>query len=140
MLRTQLGNFGLAEDRYMNGTTTPIYVKYAKDNDFAPESITLPSGTQAHWIGSSRAKKVVVYFHGGGYVLPCGPGHLVWLDDLQNSLGPNVSILLLAYDLAPEHPYPAQLKQAVELLRYLVETEGRSPSDLVIGGDSAGGT
>jgi acetyl esterase/lipase len=50
-----------------------------------------------------------------------------------------VSILLLAYDLAPEHTYPTQLKQAIELLRYLVETNGRDPSDLVIGGDSAGG-
>lgn len=64
---------------------------------------------------------------------------MLWLDDLQKSLGPDVSALLLAYDLAPEHPYPAQLRQAVELLRYLVETDGRSPSDLILGGDSAGG-
>ena len=78
-------------------------------------------------------------YTGGGYVMPCGPGHQLWLNDLQKSLGPSVSALLLAYDLAPEHTYPTQLKQAVELLRYLVETEGRSPSDLVLGGDSAGG-
>ena len=71
--------------------------------------------------------------------MPCGPGHMLWLDDLQKSLGPDVSALLLAYDLAPEHKYPTQLRQAVELLRYLVETDGRSPSDLVLGGDSAGG-
>jgi acetyl esterase/lipase len=71
--------------------------------------------------------------------MPSGPGHQAWLNDLQTSLGPDVSALLLAYDLAPEHPYPAQLKQAIELLRYLVETEGRNPSDLVLGGDSAGG-
>jgi acetyl esterase/lipase len=139
MFRTQLGNLDLAQDRYMNGTTTPIYLKFAKDNDFTPESITLPSGAQAHWFGSSSVKKVIVYFHGGGYVMPCGPGHQTWLNDLQKSLGPDVSALLLAYDLAPEHTYPTQLKQAVELLRYLVETEGRNPSDLVLGGDSAGG-
>lgn len=71
--------------------------------------------------------------------MPCGPGHQLWLDDLQKSLGDDVSALLLAYDLAPESTYPTQLKQAVELLRHLVETEGRSPSDLVLGGDSAGG-
>jgi acetyl esterase/lipase len=71
--------------------------------------------------------------------MPCGPGHMVWLDDLQKSLGPDVSALLLAYGLAPEHTYPTQLKQAVELLRHLVETEKRSPSDLILGGDSAGG-
>jgi acetyl esterase/lipase len=76
---------------------------------------------------------------GGGYVMPCGPGHQLWLNDLQKSLGPDVSALLLAYDLSPEHTYPTQLKQAVELIRHLVETEGRDPADLVLGGDSAGG-
>jgi acetyl esterase/lipase len=138
MFRTQLGSLDLAQDRYLNGTTTPIYLKFAKDNNFTPESIVLPSGTQAHWFGSSSARKVLVYFHGGGYVMPCGPGHQLWLNDLQTSLGPDVSALLLAYDLAPEHKYPAQLMQAVELIRYLVETEGRNPADIVLGGDSAG--
>ena len=71
--------------------------------------------------------------------MPCGPGHQTWLNDLQTSLGPDVSALLLAYDLAPEHPYPTQLTQAVELLRHLVETEGRDPADMILGGDSAGG-
>ncbi|KAL6704309.1 hypothetical protein ACN47E_008373 [Coniothyrium glycines] len=139
VFRAQLGNLDLAADRYMNGTTNPVYRKYAHDNNFPPDSITLPSGVQAHWFGSRSAKKVLVYFHGGGYVLPCGPGHMLWLDDLQKSLGPDVAALLLAYDLAPEHKYPTQLRQATELLRYLVETEGRSPADLVLGGDSAGG-
>jgi hypothetical protein len=64
MFRTQLGNLDLAQDRYMNGTTTPIYLKFAKDNGFTPASITLPSEAQAHWFGSSSAKKVIVYFHG----------------------------------------------------------------------------
>lgn len=64
MFRTQLGNLDLAADRYMNEATSPMYLKYAHDNKFAPDSITLPSGTQAHWFGSSGAKKVLVYFHG----------------------------------------------------------------------------
>lgn len=123
----------------MNGNTTSNYLKHAKNSKFTPESITLPSGTQAHWFGSSSANKVIVYLHGGGYVLPCTPGHMVWLDDLRKSMRPDVSAVLLAYDLAPEHPYPAQLKQAVELMHHLVVTEGRNPADLVVGGDSAGG-
>lgn len=71
--------------------------------------------------------------------MPCTSGHILWLDSLQKSLGPNISALLLAYDLAPEAAYPTQLRQAAELLRYLTETEGRLPSDLILGGDSAGG-
>jgi acetyl esterase/lipase len=87
----------------------------------------------------SECCSVLTVYIGGGYVWPCGPGYHAWLHDLQKSLGPDVSILLLAYGLAPEHTYPTQLKQGVELLRYLVETDGRDPSDLVLGGDSAGG-
>jgi hypothetical protein len=65
MFRTALGNLTLAQDRYIGGaSSTPTYLKYAKEHDFAPESITLPSGTQAHWLGSKSAKKVLVYFHG----------------------------------------------------------------------------
>lgn len=48
----------------MNGTTTPIYLKYAKDNNFEPDSIALPLGEQAHWLGNKNAKKTLVYFHG----------------------------------------------------------------------------
>ena len=65
MMRTQLGGTNIAQDRYMNPpSTTPTYLKYAKDNKFAPESITLPSGTQAHWIGNKNAKQIIIYFHG----------------------------------------------------------------------------
>lgn len=46
---------------------------------------------------------------------------------------------MLAYTLAPEAEYPTQLCQAAELLHYLINTEHRSPSSLIIGGDSAGG-
>ncbi|KAF2790675.1 alpha/beta hydrolase fold domain-containing protein [Melanomma pulvis-pyrius CBS 109.77] len=143
MMRTQLGGLNLAQDRHLNpANTTPTYLKFAKDNGFAPESITLPSGKLAHWIGSKSAKQVIVYYHGGGYVMPCGPGHMQYLLSLKDTLvaqGTDAAILLLAYDLAPEFKYPTQLRQAVEVLRYLVETEGRNPSDLTLGGDSAGG-
>ncbi|RAR03607.1 alpha/beta hydrolase fold domain containing protein [Stemphylium lycopersici] len=138
--RTNLGNLDLAQDRYINGgSSTPAYIKHAEQHDFVPDSITLPSGAQAHWLRSRSAKKVLVYFHGGGYVMPCSAGHLLWLDDFQKSLGPDVSALLLAYDLAPEAKYPTQLKQAIELLHHLVHTDSRDPSDLILAGDSAGG-
>lgn len=138
--RTHLGNLDLAQDRYVTSTnSTPVYHQYCKSQNLTPSSITLPSGIQAHWLGNKDAQKVLVYFHGGGYVLPCTTGHIPWLDDLRKNVGPDVSALLLAYDLAPEHTYPTQLRQAVELIRYLTKTEGRNPADIVVGGDSAGG-
>ncbi|KAJ4320736.1 hypothetical protein N0V94_003268 [Neodidymelliopsis sp. IMI 364377] len=138
--RAHLGSLSLAQDRYLSSpTASPVYLQHCTSQKLTPESITLASGTQAHWLGSKDAPKVLVYFHGGGYVLPCTPGHLQWLDDLQKRLGPSVSALLLAYDLAPEATYPTQLRQGIELVRYLTETENRSPSDIILGGDSAGG-
>ncbi|KAF2111572.1 Alpha/Beta hydrolase protein [Lophiotrema nucula] len=138
MMRSQLGSLTLAQDRYVDVPTTTAYEKFAEATGFTPHSITLPSGILAHWIGDSAAKKVLVYYHGGGYVLSATPGHLQMLADIKDSV-PDTAVLLLAYDLAPEHTYPTQLRQAIEVLRYLVETEGRDPSHISIGGDSAGG-
>lgn len=65
MFRTNLGNLDLAQDRYMNGaSSTPAYLQHAEKYKFVPDSIKLPSGTQAHWLGSRSAKKVFVYFNG----------------------------------------------------------------------------
>ncbi|KAF2264859.1 alpha/beta-hydrolase [Lojkania enalia] len=142
MTRTQLGSLDLAQDRYMSPMTTPTYLKFAKDNGFAPESSTLPSGTLAHWLGNKNAKNVILYYHGGGFVVPLSPGHLMFLTELKDTLitqGTDTAILILAYDLAPESKYPTQLRQAVEALKYLVESEGRGPSTITLGGDSAGG-
>ncbi|KAF2189098.1 alpha/beta hydrolase fold domain-containing protein [Zopfia rhizophila CBS 207.26] len=142
MMRTQLANLNLAQDRYLNPLTTPTYMQFAKDKEFAPESITLPDGAQAHWIGSKNAKKLIVYYHGGGYVIPANTGQMQYLLDMKDSLiaqGSDTAVVFLAYSLAPEAIYPTQLKQAVELLRYLIETEGRDPSNIILGGDSAGG-
>jgi len=138
MMRTQLGSTNLAQDRYMNPLLPETYDKFAKKQGFAPDSVTLPSGCQAHWIGDRNAEKVILYLHGGGYVLAASEGHLQMLLDIKNELT-NTAILVPAYYLAPEHIYPTQLRQATEALRYLVETEGRDPSKITVGGDSAGG-
>lgn len=69
-------------------------------------------------------------------------GHFSYLVDMKDTLnaqGSDTAVLVLAYSLAPENVYPTQLTQAVEVLRYLVKTTGRIPSDISIGGDSAGG-
>jgi acetyl esterase/lipase len=53
--------------------------------------------------------------------------------------GKSVSSLFLQYDLAPGGQYPRQLTQAVELVRYCVETLHKSPSKITLLGDSSGG-
>lgn len=59
--------------------------------------------------------------------------------DSINQAGNDVTLILLEYDCAPAAIYPAQLTQAVELLRYMLENEGWDPSNILVAGDSAGG-
>ncbi|KAF2809012.1 alpha/beta hydrolase fold protein-like protein [Mytilinidion resinicola] len=142
MMRSQLGALNLAQFRYMNPWTSDVYIQFAKDSGFAPDTITLPSGTQAHWIGNKNAQKTIVYFHGGGYVLPANAGQMKFLADMKDACiaaGRDTAVLLLAYTTAPEAKYPTQLTQAIELLTHLIETEKRDPANITLGGDSAGG-
>ena len=54
--------------------------------------------------------------------------------------GPDIAILVVQYTLAPETVYPQQLKQSVEAVRYVMSTLGKRSSNIILGGDSAGGT
>jgi acetyl esterase/lipase len=81
---------------------------------------------------------------GGGYAQPMTPGHLTFLNDLltlvnstSTSSTPNLSVVLLAYTLAPQAQHPTQLTQAASLLTHVLQS--KSASDLILAGDSAGG-
>ncbi|TQN63921.1 Esterase, partial [Colletotrichum shisoi] len=104
------------------------------------------------WIAKQRAKvsrlgnvgrpQVVLFFHGGGYVVPVGLGHFTWCWNCYVDNGPGakheVAVAVLEYTLSPGVRYPTQLRQAVAALNHLLRS-GIAPGDLVIGGDSAGG-
>lgn len=70
--------------------------------------------------------------------------HITYLHNLvtainHSSNAPNAfAILMLEYSLAPTAYYPTPLSQAVECLLSLLDN-GRSPADIILGGDSAGG-
>jgi acetyl esterase/lipase len=51
----------------------------------------------------------------------------------------NLAIFVLTYTLAPTEQYPTQLIQSVEALRFILTETSRRPSQVVLGGDSAGG-
>lgn len=95
------------------------------------------------WIGDRRkAKKIVLFFHGGGYIAPLLPGHLQWCWRAYVAAGidmkTEVAVAVLQYTLCPEARYPVQLRQATSALAHLLSRDIR-PQDIVIGGDSAGG-
>jgi acetyl esterase/lipase len=80
---------------------------------------------------------VVLFLHGGGYT-SCSPRNVRdVLARLLLSMGRG-RILSLDYRLAPQHPFPAAVDDAISALHWLLAS-GRHASQLVIAGESAGG-
>ncbi|CAG8113209.1 unnamed protein product [Penicillium salamii] len=130
------------QKQYMNAPTSDVYTTVMNKNGFQPETVSLAHDAEGLWIGNKNAKKVVIYYHGGGFAMAAVPGHFeFWLAMVRalNENGHDVAVFFLRYTLTPHARYPTQLRQAVEALRYIVNETGRSPADVVIGGDSAGG-
>ena len=76
----------------------------------------------------------LLYSHGGGYSFyPKAYANFI----ASVALATNCKTFALDYRLAPEHRFPAQLEDALNAYRWLLEN-GTNPSYLVIGGDSAG--
>ncbi len=87
-------------------------------------------------IGAKHKHKVVLYLHGGGYVTGSIKSHAGLIGKLALSTGiPHVAI---NYRLAPEHPYPAALDDAIAAYQWLQE-QGYRADDILLSGDSAGG-
>ena len=79
---------------------------------------------------------VTLYLHGGGYVIGSPATHREFAKRLSAATGGGV--LAIDYRLAPEHPFPAPVEDAVAAYQWLLE-QGYDPARISIGGDSAGG-
>jgi acetyl esterase/lipase len=77
----------------------------------------------------------IFFLHGGGYVMGSAGTHLAPFTRLAQRAAARIT--LLDYRLAPEHPYPAAVDDAVAAYRALVAEV--DPATLTIAGDSAGG-
>ena len=92
----------------------------------------------AAWISPSDADpdKVMLHFHGGGYVTGGIDSHLMMCIPMAQTL--NRKVLLPDYRIAPEHPFPAALDDALKIYRWLL-AQGYHPKNMIVSGDSAGG-
>ncbi|WP_165831984.1 alpha/beta hydrolase [Aliidiomarina sp. B3213] len=80
--------------------------------------------------------KTILYLHGGGYVFGNENTHRQVVDGL--ALICNATVLMPFYRLAPEHPFPAALNDALTAYNDLLSL-GVKPENIMIAGDSAGG-
>jgi monoterpene epsilon-lactone hydrolase len=81
-------------------------------------------------------RHIVLYFHGGVYVM----GDASASADLASQIGRRIRAKAISVDyrLAPEHPYPAAVDDALAAYKALLDN-GTAPSDIVFAGESAGG-
>ena len=91
------------------------------------------------WTYVNRAhmkKYIILYCHGGGY----STGSSLYARTLTGKLAASTSMDVLSFDyrLAPEHPYPAAIEDAMQVWNYLMLL-GYGARDIILAGDSAGG-
>ena len=116
-------------EQMTDGFTIDVPAKYHRVN---------AGGVTAEWVTAEGASdsRVVLYFHGGGYIIGSPRTHRAMMAHLSRESGARV--LALDYRLAPEHPFPAPVEDAVSSYKWLL-SEGFDPSRIALGGDSAGG-
>ncbi len=102
-----------------------------------PYVLDLPEA-DVEWVsvGTCHPRKVILYFHGGGYVAGSPATHRAMMARLSRLSG--LRVALPRYRLAPEHPAPAAFEDACRAYDTLL-ARGIAPGDIILGGDSAGG-
>ena len=95
-------------------------------------------GVPAEWVTATgaAADEVLLYLHGGGYAIGSIKTHRGLAANISMAAG--VRVLIIDYRLAPEHPHPAAVDDAVTAWRWLLR-QGLDPARMAISGDSAGG-
>jgi len=93
----------------------------------------------AEWILPEQysADKILMYIHGGGFITGSCDSHRTHVAKFAKGCG--LKSLLFDYRLAPEHPFPAAVDDCIEAYQWLFEQKYK-PENIVVGGESAGGT
>ena len=113
------------------------FLQYRIARDVAVEPVTA-NGVRAEWTSTPQDDRdaALLYVHGGGYVIGSLDSHRHLVSEAGRAA--KAWALALDYRLAPEHPFPAAVEDAVSGYRYLL-SRGIRPGRIAIAGDSAGG-
>ena len=95
-------------------------------------------GVKSEWVTApgADAGRAILYLHGGGYVIGSINTHRSLAGRLSRAA--KARVLVIDYRLAPEHPHPAAVDDAVAAYRWML-AQGLKPNRIAVSGDSAGG-
>jgi acetyl esterase/lipase len=110
---------------------------YGLAGDVVVEPVTA-GGVRAEWTSTPNADRdaALLYLHGGGYVIGSLDSHRHLVAEAGRAAASWA--LSLDYRLAPEHPFPGAVEDALAGYRFLL-ARGFRPGRIAIAGDSAGG-
>lgn len=111
--------------------------QYKLAADISVEPVTA-NGVKSEWTTTpdAEAGKVVLFLHGGGYVIGSLDSHRHMISEMGRAA--RARTLAIDYRLAPEHPFPAAVDDSLAAYRFLL-ANGIQPGGITIAGDSAGG-
>ena len=109
-------------------------VPVAPDVQQSPVEIGGVAGVEVT-IQGNESENVILYFHGGVYVIGYAAATVPLVGDLVRRTGGKA--ITLEYRLAPEHPYPAAVEDARAAYEGLL-AQGIAPAQIALAGESAG--
>jgi acetyl esterase len=118
----------------------PVAVELAEVRDLSAETQAGPLACRLYHPDPARRLPLLVYYHGGGWVL--GSLQEVHAQVIALAARSGCAILSVNYRLAPEHPFPAAIDDAYATLLWAAESAdalGIDAARIGVGGDSAGG-
>ncbi|MDI3315088.1 MAG: alpha/beta hydrolase [Mycobacterium sp.] len=129
-----------ARQRLRNLPRRPVHPELRVENrviDGPEDEIAI----RIYWPATELPSPVVLYFHGGGFVV----GDLDTHDGIArwHAVGAGAIVVSVDYRLAPEHPYPAAIEDAWAATQWVADHGrgiGADPARMGLAGDSAGGT
>jgi acetyl esterase/lipase len=110
-------------------------VPVAPDVQQNPVEIGGVAGVEVTIQGNSESENVILYFHGGVYVIGYAAATVPLVGDLVRRTGTRA--ITLEYRLAPEHPFPAAVEDARAAYEGLL-AQGIAPGQIALAGESAG--
>jgi len=134
--------------RHILSTKAPNIPAVRNTLDWSASSLYLPNGVQAkpltvagvpaEWLTPKKAEpgRVLLFLHGGGYAVGSITTHRALAAKLAHMTQSRA--LIIDYRLAPEHPFPAALEDAVHAYQWLL-SQGYQAHRIALAGDSAGG-
>jgi acetyl esterase/lipase len=148
MINSELNKFLGIYSRYLNPSMRDVtelrnnFEKMIIENFNVPQdAIITPEiineNLQGEYVIAPGAKKnkVILYFHGGAYVIGSCKTHRRMAYNLSRAT--NFKVFTVDYRLAPEHPFPAAFEDCLASYKWLTQN-GFDPKDIVLAGDSAG--